>query len=167
MVPVQSVLGGSLAAVLLIAAVGKLRSPRSFATTLRGLHLPAPAIAPCTALVIAMETLVCFSLALGTIPVTTAVCAVILFAVFSVVGLHAHRRGLAVSCGCFGPSATRLGLGTAGRSTGLMLAAGLYGALGMVGVQPVPAMTLALLTLIISVEFVVRWHVTTQPGATG
>ncbi|GAA3146082.1 MauE/DoxX family redox-associated membrane protein [Nonomuraea roseoviolacea] len=110
----------AVAAVLLGAALGKIRDVRAFAATIEGYRvLPARLALPAAVAVLVVEVV---AAALLMVPVTrlwAAVAAVLLFAVFLGAMGSVLRRGLSVGCGCFG-GRDLVGPGTMAR-TGVLL----------------------------------------------
>ncbi|NUW32685.1 hypothetical protein HTZ77_14760 [Nonomuraea sp. SMC257] len=110
----------AVAAVLLGAALGKIRDVRAFAATIGGYRvLPAPLALPAAVAVLVVEVA---AAALLLAPVTRpwgAVAAALLFAVFLGAMGSVLRRGLSVGCGCFG-GRDLVGPGTMAR-TGVLL----------------------------------------------
>jgi uncharacterized membrane protein YphA (DoxX/SURF4 family) len=92
-----------IAGVLILAAFSKLTDPQEFFNSLLAYQLPMPksllkSVAyglPCVELVVGVMLLACLRLRLALI------CAIILFAIFTIATGQAWARGLNISCGCF------------------------------------------------------------------
>ncbi|MBN6050622.1 hypothetical protein JYK22_01650, partial [Nonomuraea sp. RK-328] len=123
----------AVGAVLLGAALGKIRDVRAFAATIEGYRvLPARLTLPAAVAVLVTEVA---AAALLLTPVTRrwgAVAAALLFAVFLVAMGSVLRRGLSVGCGCFG-GRDLVGPGTMTR-TGVLLVLALLA----VAAEPAP-----------------------------
>jgi uncharacterized membrane protein YphA (DoxX/SURF4 family) len=95
----------SLAAVLVAAGAAKLADVRSFATTLRGLGMPAhyePLIRGLAIIVPLTEVVLGIGLVSGLWPTVINAIVLVLMAGFSLVVLFALRKRLHVACRCFG-----------------------------------------------------------------
>ncbi|MEU4577822.1 MauE/DoxX family redox-associated membrane protein [Nonomuraea sp. ATR24] len=114
----------TLVAVLALAAVAKLRSPRVFAASLAGFDVvPARLRGPLAVLVPAAELLVALLLALP--PTVTAgfVAATALCLGLTAVPVLVVARGKRVTCACFGASEAPLGVRHIARNAVLLAAA--------------------------------------------
>lgn len=115
-----------LASVFLAGAIGKLRSPRTFAATNREVlalirrRQNRKLAAASAAVVISYELLISLVLLTGRAPLAAATATIMLLIVFAGVGVVADRREAAIDCHCFGPSMTKLGVRTLGRSLSLI-----------------------------------------------
>ncbi|MFI6787720.1 MauE/DoxX family redox-associated membrane protein [Nonomuraea sp. NPDC050383] len=111
----------AVAAVLLGAALGKVRDVRGFAATIDGYRvLPAPLALPAAVTVLAVEVAAAALLLAPGLRRLGSVVAALLFAVFLAAMGSVLRRGLRVGCGCFG-GRDLVGPGTMVR-TGVLLA---------------------------------------------
>lgn len=124
------VLSWLLGAVLLASGVGKLLSPRRFATTvgavLSMLFEPLAGrvlVLAATTGVIAIELSLAVSLFTGVSPIAVAVVTIALLLAFAAIGAMAARRGTSIACRCFGTSGETLGARTVMRALLLALVA--------------------------------------------
>lgn len=95
----------SLAAVLVAAGSAKLADVRSFATTLRGLGIPArhePLIRGLAFIVPLTEVILGIAIVTGLWPTFINIIVFVLMAGFSLVVLFALHKRLHVACRCFG-----------------------------------------------------------------
>ncbi|MGN9838417.1 MauE/DoxX family redox-associated membrane protein [Nonomuraea sp. H19] len=141
----------AVAAVLLVAALGKLRDVRGFARSVAGYQvLPGVLAGPAAVAVLVAELLAAGLLLVPDGRRWGAVVAGVLFAAFLAAMASVLRRGMAVDCGCFG-GRDLVGAGTLVR-TGLLLVlavtAALTGPVAFALVQlPVAAVLLGLALL--------------------
>ena len=121
-----------LASVFLAGAIGKLRSPRTFAATNREVltlisgRQSRKLAAASAAVVISYELILSLVLLTGHAPLAAATATIMLLVVFAGVGVIADRRQAAIDCHCFGPSMTKLGVRTLGRSVSLIALAAFF-----------------------------------------
>lgn len=114
----------ALAAVMALAAVGKLRSPRVFAVSLEGFGvIPARLRGPLAVLVPAVELFIALLLALPA-TVTAGFLAAALFCCgLTAVPIIVVARGKTVKCACFGAGETPMGGWHIARNAVLLAAA--------------------------------------------
>jgi hypothetical protein len=156
-----------LACVLMLAGVGKLAAPWTFARTVELVGVPLTWSRPVAYSIIGCELSLGAGFALAWRPIVVSFLTTILFVVFAGVAARVTRTGLTVSCNCFGQSATQLSLGTVVRCTTLAALAVLYGFLSafspkLTGVEP----GLAAATLFLFLYWISRWVVATREPAT-
>ena len=142
----------ALAVVLFLAAVGKALRSTEFLAAMRLSHLPEGIVGPLAvgvplaelglagALVLAPER--ALPLALGG--------TVLLLGAFTLWMAWVRARGLRVSCGCFGPGGSRIGVRTIGRNLGLLVLAGAALVLAARATSPLPEPSLPLLVAVTS-----------------
>lgn len=123
-----------LAALFLVAAVGKARSFAVFQVPLRGLGVPAGLTRAGTAGLIAWEAALAVLLAGGLVKPVAVAAAGLLLGIFAAVSVYAAARRLHLECNCFGRSTSELGAVTAAR------AALMGGALALYAVAPNPGL---------------------------
>jgi len=98
------------AAVLLRAAVGKVRRPGDLAATMTHLGVPRVVTAPAAAVLISAELATAAALLFRPDAGLTQIAVVTLAAVFAAAGLRAMQLGEQVACNCFGAGSGALGL---------------------------------------------------------
>ena len=98
------------AAVLLRAAVGKVRRPADLAATMTRLGVPRTIAAPMAAVVIAAEFATASALLFCPDAPAAQLALLILAVVFAAAGLRAMRLGERIACNCFGAGSGTLGL---------------------------------------------------------
>ena len=98
------------AAVLLRAAVGKVRRPGDLTATMTHLGAPRVVAAPAAAVLISAELATAAALLFRPDAGLTQLAVVILAAVFAAAGLRAMRISEPVACNCFGAGGGALGL---------------------------------------------------------
>lgn len=110
--------------VFLVAAVSKLRRPRSFSGLIRDYNIvPSAVVVPTSTLIVAVEFFLAVALVTGAVlPVALplAVATLVVFAVAVSVNL---RRGRLVRCGCFGDDDERISGRSVARLGEMLLAA--------------------------------------------
>ena len=99
----------ALAIVLAVAAFAKTRSFGDFARTVDAIVPLRRGVSALAGGVVGAEATLAILLAAGVLPGVVAVATFALFAVFAGVSIWAARRGLHVSCNCFGRSERELG----------------------------------------------------------
>jgi hypothetical protein len=97
------------AAVLLRAAIGKVRRPGDLAATIARLGMPRTLSAPAAAAVIAAEFAGAFLLLFRPAGAATQLALLGLAVVFAAAGLRAMRLGERIACNCFGTGSATLG----------------------------------------------------------
>ena len=149
-----------LSAVLILAGVGKLATPWSFAQTVELVGVPQQWSRVGAYAVITCEISLGIGFALAWHPLTIAILGGLLFLIFAGVSAYVARAGLTVGCNCFGQSSGELGTLTAIRCGALAVLAGLYGYSSIVnspnelmGLEP----AVPLLTFIIFLYLLWRW----------
>jgi hypothetical protein len=163
---IETLLAGTLVAVLLTAATAKTQDFKAFQTTLRGLGLRRRARSVIGASVVGAEYALGAAIAINMYPVVVAVLAAVLFTVFTVVSLYAASRKLSVTCGCFGASQLNLGKTTAIRSAILVTVAALYGVGATIGQTPQPLVAILVAAAAFGeVAWIVGWRRAGRPFA--
>jgi len=140
----------ALAAVLVVASVGKALRTDEFAAALRLSRLPEPAIAPVGVAVALAELLLAAALVLATAVSLPAVFAAValLFALFTIWMVWVRASRLRVRCGCFGTGSAEVGVGTILRN--LILLAGAVAGWWLAGRvdSPLPGPSLPMLVTV-------------------
>lgn len=119
----------ALAIVLAAAALAKTRSFDAFTRTVGALIPARRGVSAVAGSVVAIEATIAVLLATGVLPSAVALVTLALFVCFAAVSLWALRRGLHVSCNCFGRSDRELGKESLQTSLLLAVAALVYLAL--------------------------------------
>lgn len=141
-----------IAALLLVAATGKLLRSDEFAAALRLSYLPDWAVGTLLVAVPLAETLLAAGLLLAApdrLPVAFWLVAVLL-AVFTGWMLWVRSRRLYVRCGCFGVGGTEVGAATIARNGALLALAVGGGVLAGLAPSPVPGPSWPLLLTVVA-----------------
>ncbi|MFE2721756.1 MauE/DoxX family redox-associated membrane protein [Kitasatospora sp. NPDC059327] len=121
-------LGGRcvLAAVFAVSALAKFRAPREFASALRAMAVVPERLAGVTAAAVPVVEVAAGLLVWAPKPIATwgFVLSGVMFAIFAVVLVSVLRRGLDVSCSCFGASGVPVSRAHVGRNLVLLGIAG-------------------------------------------
>jgi hypothetical protein len=149
-----------LSAVLILAGIGKLATPWSFARTVELVGVPQQWSRAGAYGVIICELSLGSGFALGWQPATISILGALLLLMFAGVSAYVARTGLTVGCNCFGQSSSELGTATAIRCLGLAGLAGLYGISSIVN-SPNKLMAfepaVPLLTFVVFLYLLWRW----------
>lgn len=130
-----------LAAVFVVAAAAKVRTPRATATTFRRLGVPAANV---TSRAVPVVELVVATVLLAA-PRGGAIAALVLVAAFTVVLARAVARGVDVSCGCFGAASSAPVTSVTLLRNALLVVAATCAALFAPGAPAVPSLAAAVL----------------------
>lgn len=115
-----------LTAVFAAGAVGKVRRPGRFVTTIRSIGISSRLAVPAAWMMIGTEALVAFLFGAGILPNLAAGVTSLLLALFGGVSLRAVRQHKVIPCNCFGVSSTPLGNSTLLRAILLLGADGCF-----------------------------------------
>jgi uncharacterized membrane protein YphA (DoxX/SURF4 family) len=113
-----------LGAVFIFASLGKIADPGAFAASISGYRIVTGGIALLIATVLPwIEFLSGLGLLLGLFWRASALLALLMLILFTIVVLSALWRGLDISCGCYtqDPTAERLGWWKIGENAGLIV----------------------------------------------
>lgn len=130
----------SLATVLLIAATGKILRNTHFVMAIRSSGIGEPLVAPAAFLIPGIELVLAAALVMSgssVLPMTFGATAILL-GVFTAWMIWVYRRGLQLTCGCFGTGSADIGPRTIVRNTVLIILALGGGVLATRAHSPLP-----------------------------
>jgi hypothetical protein len=143
-----------LAAILLIAASGKVRYTQQLVTALRVSVIPQFFVFPVAIIIITLET----ELALGLVLSIQGMLPFVFCGTFLLLGaftgwlISVYRRQLNVECGCFGASRAKVGKGSIIRNVVLMgiSAVGFFLSLYSSSILPTPSLLIFMISAIVA-----------------
>lgn len=157
-----------LMSVLILAGVGKLAAPWSFARTVELVGIPQTWSRPIAYSIVGCELGLGAGFALALRPILVSFLTTVLFVAFAGVAARVTQSGLTVSCNCFGQSASQMSWSTVARCAILAGLAVMYGFLSAsslspdsFGVEP----GLAAGTLVLSLYWISRWVIAVREPA--